>query len=106
MWGVRQKVGGASAQANCPGNDLWETNEGRVWAWNLSCPSLHPICLETVPYLIRVLAWESAIRVSVQLRFKAGQFGKAYLIWGTFGHGRHFDRTESNYKMTMKKKLK
>ena len=56
VWGVRQRMGGASAQANCSGSDLWETNEGRVWAWNLSCPGLSPICQETVPYLIRVLA--------------------------------------------------
>ena len=56
---MRQSMGGASALANCSGSDLWETNEGRTW--NLSGPGPHPIGQDTVPYLIRVLAWESAI---------------------------------------------
>ena len=59
VWKVRQSMGGASALANCSGSDLWETNEGRTW--NLSGPGPHPIGQDTVPYLIRVLAWESAI---------------------------------------------
>ena len=59
VWKVRQSMGGASALANCSGSDLWETNEGRTW--NLSGPGPHPIGQDTVPCLIRVLAWESAI---------------------------------------------
>ena len=41
VWKVRQRMGRASALANCLGSDLWETNEGR--AWNLSGPGPHPI---------------------------------------------------------------
>lgn len=51
----------SSALANCLGSDLRETNEGR--AWNLSQVLAHTQLARTLqlPYLIRVLAWESAI---------------------------------------------
>lgn len=41
---------------NCSGSNPWETNDSRIWDWNLSCLCQGPLCQETVPYLINVVA--------------------------------------------------